>query len=392
MHFSPAKDRYSIASQRAHSYPYSGYPHHGLDPKKASSQLEYDLEPSYQNEVNLYEYSYTESSTHGDSKKYVNRGGGGRRIGMPRRYGERVWWPGVPLPVLNPSLGDASSYHSARVMGSEGSGSQQQQQQDGQSVQRPSLAAMSAGDRNPQERVFSYGSDGSPSKAQERLSFSYVGDSGPNKPQERLPFSYGTDSSPNKPHERLSLSYMGESDRSSKPHDRLLAFPYEQVKSSSAGSNTEVQNGSLISMVRVQKSLQEARDPASEGRAGYAYHDYASSPTSSSSSSIPLPAKDTNGGFDPLVQMMTLHRQEQNRARVVDDSQGKPDDPPSSSHSPDGVADGASKSSGRRKGKVEVVLPRVGDSSKEPKPTVTATIVLGSVMLLIILVVVSLYL
>nr|XP_053638794.1 receptor-type tyrosine-protein phosphatase-like N isoform X1 [Cherax quadricarinatus]XP_053638795.1 receptor-type tyrosine-protein phosphatase-like N isoform X1 [Cherax quadricarinatus] len=103
LHFpSRPDDRYNLASQRR-QYSYNGFPHRTVE-TKTSPQLDYELDQSYQNEVNIYEYSYRESSTYvNPSKKYSH--GGGRRVGsggvgVPRQLGERVWWAGVPLPVL----------------------------------------------------------------------------------------------------------------------------------------------------------------------------------------------------------------------------------------------------------------------------------------------------
>ncbi|XP_042206046.1 uncharacterized protein LOC121855232 [Homarus americanus] len=98
IHFlSRPDDRYT----QRHQYTYSGYPQHSME-VKASPQLDYGLDQSYQSEVNIYEYSYTESSTYGSPSKKYNRGGGRRVVSsgvvdLPRR----VWWPGVPMPVLS---------------------------------------------------------------------------------------------------------------------------------------------------------------------------------------------------------------------------------------------------------------------------------------------------
>ncbi|ROT62447.1 Receptor-type tyrosine-protein phosphatase R [Penaeus vannamei] len=46
---------------------------------KASPPLDYELEPSYQQGVNMYQYAFTESTTYGDPSKYA--GGAGRRVG-----------------------------------------------------------------------------------------------------------------------------------------------------------------------------------------------------------------------------------------------------------------------------------------------------------------------
>ncbi|KAK7083697.1 hypothetical protein SK128_010909 [Halocaridina rubra] len=133
LNFPPStpEDRYIMNSR--HQYQYGNYQHH-IDAKPHS--LDYDLEAPYQREVNLYEYSYTESSNYNDQSKNYNGGAsrpmnneGGR---IPRRYGERVWWPPVPIPVLsrgasyigrsstqqrierplnNPESGDIGRYH-----------------------------------------------------------------------------------------------------------------------------------------------------------------------------------------------------------------------------------------------------------------------------------------
>ncbi|XP_045602597.2 receptor-type tyrosine-protein phosphatase R isoform X1 [Procambarus clarkii] len=100
LHF-PAhgENRFSVATQR-HQY-YGSYQHHNGD-TNASPHLDYELDQSYQNEVNIYEYSYTESSAYVNPNMMYTRGGGrrvgpGGKVGRPRRLGERLWWAGVPV-------------------------------------------------------------------------------------------------------------------------------------------------------------------------------------------------------------------------------------------------------------------------------------------------------
>ncbi|XP_050738706.1 receptor-type tyrosine-protein phosphatase F-like isoform X2 [Eriocheir sinensis] len=104
-HFSPARPEERYGPPR-HQYPqYGGYAHRTLEAKAAQQRLDYELEQPYQHDVNLYEYSYTESSTHGDqASKYgrvsPRRPPAGDAASLPRRYGGRLWWTGVPLPVV----------------------------------------------------------------------------------------------------------------------------------------------------------------------------------------------------------------------------------------------------------------------------------------------------
>ncbi|XP_045100959.1 receptor-type tyrosine-protein phosphatase T-like isoform X1 [Portunus trituberculatus] len=97
------EERYSSPRRQ---YPqYGGYAHRGLEAKTAQ-RLDYELEQPYQHEVNLYEYSYTESTAHADSgTKYgrpvPRRPVAGDGATLSRRYGGRLWWTaGMPLPVV----------------------------------------------------------------------------------------------------------------------------------------------------------------------------------------------------------------------------------------------------------------------------------------------------
>ncbi|XP_071534485.1 uncharacterized protein [Panulirus ornatus] len=118
-HFPPSasrpEDRYNMVAQR-HQYTYNRYPHHNMEAK--ASQLDYEIDHPYQNEVNIYEYSYTESSAYNEPNvnKY-NRGGGRRTVASSVMGLPRVWWPGVRLPSVLTSRRDP---YLSRVMTSEG--------------------------------------------------------------------------------------------------------------------------------------------------------------------------------------------------------------------------------------------------------------------------------
>ncbi|XP_068229120.1 receptor-type tyrosine-protein phosphatase kappa-like [Palaemon carinicauda] len=113
---SPARseDRYNARKSRR-QYQYGAYQHHNLDTN--SHSLDYDLDPSYQHEVNIYEYSYTESTNYKDQNKKYNPGsihhfsgsggaggggvGGGSSGGrMSRRFGDRGWWRPISLSAM----------------------------------------------------------------------------------------------------------------------------------------------------------------------------------------------------------------------------------------------------------------------------------------------------
>ncbi|XP_066976141.1 uncharacterized protein [Macrobrachium rosenbergii] len=108
-----SEDRYNVRNSRR-QFQYGAYQHHNREGN--SHSLDYDLDPSYQHDVNIYEYSYTESSNYKDQNKKYNAGsvhhfsgsgggGGGGGTGgnggrMSRRYGDRGWWRPISLSAM----------------------------------------------------------------------------------------------------------------------------------------------------------------------------------------------------------------------------------------------------------------------------------------------------
>lgn len=121
-HFSPSRPEERYGPPHHQYSQYGGYAHRTLEAKAAQQRLDYELEQPYQHDVNLYEYSYTESSTHGDqqaskySRTSPRRPAAGDAASLPRRYGGRLWWTGVPLPVVG-AHGDP---YMSRQLGPEG--------------------------------------------------------------------------------------------------------------------------------------------------------------------------------------------------------------------------------------------------------------------------------
>ncbi|XP_042864054.1 receptor-type tyrosine-protein phosphatase R-like isoform X1 [Penaeus japonicus] len=301
----PPDERYNLVHRRQY---FASFPRRQLE-LKASPPLDYDLEPSYQQGVNMYQYSYTESTTYGDPGKYA--GGSGRLVGagggarLGRRYGERVWWPRMPLAVL----GARSEPYLGRVV------EQEDQQLRPTPLKRPRDDATAYGDADdvPHYR-YDAGGDGEAGAVYERGAGGGRG-GGEGRGE-------GEDGSPS-------------------------------------------QNASLVGTVRVQKSLNPAREKVV----------YADVPALTNASATPRPL---NRGVDSLLQMMS----QADEAAQEAPSPGPSPTPQASE------ARNKSKGGGGGAEEDQRMLAHVGGPSEPQGPYVTTTVALGSIMLLVIIIVV----